>query len=370
MKIHTRCMLYDVNVELGDRSYPIMIGYEILEQLGPLVLKQNIGKHCLVITDSNTLGYYNILKPSLESVEIISDVISVPSGEASKSLDEVARLHSLCIKSKLDRHSFIIALGGGVVGDLAGYVAASFLRGIPFVQIPTSLLAMVDSAVGGKTGVNLKEGKNLVGAFHQPSLVISDLKTLDTLPEREIRAGMAEVVKYGIIKDVEFFDKIEKNYLDLKPDFNFELLASVVGRCCELKAEIVANDEFESGERAILNFGHTLGHAIENTTGYSSSFVHGEAISIGMVYAAMLSVKCNNFNLNEVNRIKSLLKNIGLPVKVDGLDWNTLKAAMIIDKKALKGIPRFVLAEEIGRVSIGHKIDERILKDTWECLNE
>ena len=149
-------MLYDVNVELGDRSYPIMIGYEILDQFGPLVLKQNIGNRCLVISDLNTFDYYNSIKPSLEKVEIASDVISVPSGEASKSLDEVARLHSLCIKSKLDRHSFIIALGGGVVGDLAGYVAASFLRGIPFVQIPTSLLAMVDSAVGGKTGVNLK----------------------------------------------------------------------------------------------------------------------------------------------------------------------------------------------------------------------
>ena len=363
-------MLYDVHVEFGDRSYPINIGYEVLDQIGSLILNQDIGKKCLVIADSNTCDYFHKIKPSLEKVGINTSLTIVSSGETSKSLDEVAHLHSICIKEKLDRNSFIIALGGGVIGDLAGYVAASYLRGIPFVQVPTSLLAMVDSSVGGKTGVNLKEGKNLVGAFHQPSLVLADIKTLETLPEREMQAGMAEVVKYGIIKDAEFFKNLEENYSKLTTRGDVNLLASVIGRCCEIKAEVVTNDEFESGLRAILNFGHTLGHAIENITGYSNVFIHGEAISIGMHYAALLSVKYNNLEISDVDRIRILLEKIGLPTKVNNLDWETLKTAMIIDKKSIQGVPRFVLASAIGNVSIGHEISEDILKEIWENINE
>lgn len=363
-------MLYDVNVQLGDRSYPIYIGSGILDQLGSLLVKLELNSKCLVIADENSRIFFDEIFLSLQKVNINCSLVEVKSGEASKSLEQVSILHSECINASLDRNSFIIALGGGVIGDLAGYVAASFLRGISFVQVPTTLLAMVDSSVGGKTGVNLKEGKNLVGAFHQPSLVLSDLKTLKTLPKREISAGMAEVIKYGIIYDAVFFNLIESVYSDLDILKDIQQLANVVGRCCEIKAEIVALDERESGLRAILNFGHTLGHAIENCTGYGQSFIHGEAISIGMIFASQLSIKCCNFSKNGAQRIKNILKNVGLPEKSNELVWEDLKDIMMVDKKTINGIPQFVLVTEIGKVSIGHEVDENILKEAWNSLNE
>ena len=364
-------MLYKLNVSLEDRSYPINIGYDTLKDTGKILVNEGVKGNCLVIADSNTSIFYNELKLSLDENSINSTLTVVDAGESSKSLSKLEKLYSNCIEAKLDRHSFIIALGGGVIGDLAGYVSATYLRGINFIQIPTSLLAMVDSAVGGKTGVNLDEGKNLVGAFHQPKLVLSDLKTLKSLPEREFIAGMAEVIKYGIIYDKNLFSKIEESFNELNVrEENSSLLAEIIGRCCEIKAEIVSKDEKENDLRAILNFGHTVGHAIENKSGYSSSMIHGEAISIGMVFAAEVSCICLGLSMVDVNRIKKILCNIGLPIRNTSLMWEELKEVINIDKKTVNGKAHFVLAKDIGEVSIGNVVDNEILENTWNKINE
>ena len=241
-------MLYDVHVDLEGRSYPIYIGADMRTELGSCITDVGLSGACLVVADEHTGGLYgDQVVAALQAADFSATLVLVPAGELSKSSEQLVALYSAALAAGLDRHGFIVALGGGVVGDLAGYVAASFLRGIPFVQVPTSLLAMVDSSVGGKTGINLVEGKNLVGAFHQPSLVWVDLETLHTLPEREFRAGMAEVVKYGIIRDRAFFDRIEAQVEMLHPTGDRALLADVVGRCCEIKAEVVAADECEGG---------------------------------------------------------------------------------------------------------------------------
>jgi 3-dehydroquinate synthase len=263
-----------------------------------------------------------------------------------------------------------------VVGDLAGYLAASWLRGIAFVQVPTTLLAMVDSSVGGKTGINLPFGKNLVGAFHQPSLVVADLEVFETLPPRETRAGMAEVVKYGCISDAQLFQTLEKHaavfskpWTTLSADER-ELFAQVIARCCELKAQVVAGDEREeSGLRAILNFGHTLGHAIETATGYGA-VLHGEAVAIGMVKAAQLSVRLSGLPAAAAARIAHVLVQIGLPVRAQALAWPELKAAMTLDKKSQGGVPRFVLLKQLGEAVSGCAVPEDVLQEVAHGLGE
>ncbi|HSR88618.1 MAG TPA: 3-dehydroquinate synthase, partial [Pontiella sp.] len=281
--------------------------------------------------------------------------------------DRVFELYSRCIEAGLDRKSFIVALGGGVIGDLAGYVAATYLRGIPFVQVPTSLLAMVDSSVGGKTGINLPEGKNLVGAFYQPQRVLADLQALKTLPAREYRAGLAEVVKYGIIFDAPFFDFLEENIEKISDVGNVDLLANVVGRCCEIKADVVAKDEREGGLRAILNFGHTAGHALEKAAGYGE-YVHGEAVAIGSVFAARASVALTGLAQGECDRIEKMFTDLGLPVKAPEYSWPELRNALSVDKKTVGGMPRFVLASKIGTVSIGNEIPEDLMEQIWNSL--
>jgi 3-dehydroquinate synthase len=267
----------------------------------------------------------------------------------------------------LERKSFIVALGGGVVGDLAGFVAATYLRGIPFVQAPTTLLAQVDSSVGGKTGVNLKAGKNLVGAFYQPQLVLCDLDALKTLPKREYISGLAEVIKYGVIYDAVLFAQLERNLPKLLQR-DAATLRNVIARCCEIKAEVVGQDETESGLRAILNFGHTIGHAIENSSGYGK-FLHGEAISIGQVAAAKLSQKILGLPSGDAERIEKLFVCAGLPVKtrLNAALRKKLLAAMLLDKKVSGGEVKFVLAKKIGRVEFGCKVPAetigRILDD-------
>ncbi|GAH17174.1 unnamed protein product, partial [marine sediment metagenome] len=251
---------------------------------------------------------------------------AVPAGEESKSLNYALYLYDQAIEHGLDRNSLIVALGGGVVGDLAGYVAATYLRGIRYVQVPTSVVALVDSAVGGKTGVNLKQGKNLIGCFHQPSLVVADIDTLSTLPDREYRSGMAEVVKYGVIWDADFFELLEANCKELLKGPS-ALMEDVVARCCSIKAEVVRRDEREGGLRAILNFGHTVGHAIEKVAGYGE-YLHGEAISVGMNYAAYLSVAMKGMTQADGVHIVSLLKDMGLPTKAPGCEWGALREAI------------------------------------------
>lgn len=282
--------------------------------------------------------------------------IVVPAGETAKNLATVHACYDKLAAHRLERKSFIVALGGGVVGDLAGFVAATYLRGIPFVQVPTTLLAQVDSSVGGKVGVNLKAGKNLVGAFHQPRFVLCDLDTLRTLPEREFRAGLAEVIKYGIIYDAALFRALERD-MDKLLARDQKLLTAVVARCCEIKAEVVGQDETESGLRAILNFGHTIGHGLEAISRYGK-YLHGEAISVGQAAAARLSAQQLGLSDVEVRRIIILLRGAGLPtsVNLNHAQRRGLTAAMKLDKKVSGGEIKFVLARRIGRVEFGQKV--------------
>jgi 3-dehydroquinate synthase len=346
-----------VKVPLGNRSYDIRIGGGLLARLGAECAKLSLGRRCAIISDTNVAPRYaKAAERSLRAAGFEPFLITVPAGETAKSLKSVEACYNQLAEHRLERASFIVALGGGVVGDLAGFVAATYLRGIAFVQVPTTLLAQVDSSVGGKVGVNLKAGKNLVGAFHQPRLVLCDLDALKTLPEREFRAGLAEVIKYGIIYDAGLFRQLEREMPRLlKKDTR--ILASVIARCCEIKAEVVGQDETESGLRAILNFGHTIGHALENISGYGK-YLHGEAISIGQVAAARLSREMLELPQEDVARIHNLFQRAGLPthVRFTGPQLKRLFAAMMLDKKVSGGEIKFVLAKKIGKVEFGQKV--------------
>ena len=352
-----------VQVPLGSRSYHIKVGGGLLPRLGAECAALKLGQRCAVITDANVgKKFAKAALKSLSASGFEPVLITVPAGEKSKCMAMVEYCHDQLAKHRLERKSFIVALGGGVVGDLAGFVAATYLRGIPFVQVPTSLLAQVDSSVGGKTGVNLKSGKNLVGAFYQPRLVLCDLDTLKTLPRREYISGLAEVIKYGIIYDAILFAQLERNLPKLLAR-DSTTLAAVVARCCEIKAEVVGQDETESGLRAILNFGHTIGHAIENSSGYGK-FLHGEAISIGQVAAAKLSHKILGLPSGDAERIEKLFSAAGLPVKIklDSARRKKLFAAMKLDKKVSGGEVKFVLAEKIGKVVWGQPVPPSLIE--------
>jgi 3-dehydroquinate synthase len=353
-----------VSVQLGNRSYAVKIAPGLLQKLGEECARLKLGARCAVITDANVgkkfvkPAYESLVKAGFESV-----LVTVAAGEKSKRISVVENCYDQLAGHRLERKSFIVALGGGVVGDLAGFVAATYLRGIDFVQVPTTLLAQVDSSVGGKTGVNLKAGKNLVGAFYQPRLVLCDLDTLKTLPEREFRAGLAEVIKYGIIYDAKLFARLERDLSKISQrDSN--ALSEVIARCCEIKAEVVSQDETETGLRAILNFGHTIGHAIENSSGYGK-FLHGEAISIGQIAAAKLSHKILGLPSNDVARIKKLFVRTSLPtqIKLNLAQRKKLFTAMKLDKKVSAGEIKFVLAERIGKVAWGQKVSPALIEE-------
>ncbi len=351
-----------VSVQLGSRSYPINIAPDLLGWIGRGCARFKLGRRCAIITDTNVGGRF--AKPvfnSLAGAGFSPVLIVVPAGEMAKSLRTVQTCFDQLAAHRLERKSFIVALGGGVVGDLAGFVAATYLRGIAFVQVPTTLLAQVDSSVGGKVGVNLKAGKNLVGAFHQPKLVLCDLDTLKTLPEREFRAGLAEVIKYGIICDAKLFARLEHDLAKiLKRDPI--LLSPIISRCCEIKADVVGKDETECGLRAILNFGHTIGHAMENISGYGK-YLHGEAISIGQVAAAKLSHAVLGLPERDVERIEDVFRRAGLPVQVElnASKRQKLLNAMRLDKKVAGGEIKFVLAEKIGKVTWNQRVPEKAI---------
>ncbi len=356
-----------VNVPLGGRSYDIFVGGGLLKKLGAECRKLGLGARCTVVTDGNVgPRYAKAAVASLKAAGFEPIVCTVKAGETSKSLNVVGALYDQFAAHRLERKSFVVALGGGVVGDLAGFVAASYLRGIPFVQVPTTLLAQVDSSVGGKVGVNLKAGKNLVGAFHQPRLVLCDLDTLRTLPKREFRAGLAEVIKYGIIHDEPLFRRLEAQLPKLLK-LDAKTLAEVVARCCEIKADVVGQDETETGLRAILNFGHTIGHAIENTAGYGK-YLHGEAISIGQVAAAHLSKELLQLSGESVERIRQLFIAAGLPVtiRLNAVQTRRMFEAMKLDKKVSAGEIKFVLAEQLGKVRWGCKVAEGLIREVLE----
>jgi len=358
-----------VQVPLGQRSYFIRIGPGLLARLGAYCRKLRLGRRCAIITDVNVAPRFaKAAAGSLRKAGFEPALIIVPAGERSKSLKSAAACFDQLAAHRLERGSFIVALGGGVVGDLAGFVAATYLRGIDFVQVPTTLLAQVDSSVGGKVGVNLQSGKNLVGAFHQPRLVLCDLATLRTLPGREFRAGLAEVIKYGVICDAALFRRLERDLGKLLAQ-DPKTLASVVARCCELKAEVVGRDETDSGPRAMLNFGHTIGHAIENSSGYGR-YLHGEAISLGQVGAAALSQELLGLPSGDAIRIGNLLAAAGLPnrIRLTPKKRQSLLAAMKLDKKVSAGKVKFVLAEKIGAVRWGQGVPEQSIQNALDAL--
>jgi 3-dehydroquinate synthase len=340
-----------LGVKLGSRSYPIHIGAGLIGR-GELYRPYARGR-VAIVTNSVVAPLY------LEAVKKASDAaaeIVIADGEQAKGWQTLNHLFDELLKARIGRDGLIIALGGGVVGDLAGFAAAIYQRGIDFVQVPTTLLAQVDSSVGGKTAINHALGKNMIGAFHQPRAVIADVATLDTLPDRELRAGIAEVIKHGFALDASFVDWLEKN-IDLLLKRDAAALTHAVKKSCELKARVVAADEREAGERALLNFGHTFGHAIETGTGYGA-WLHGEAVAAGMVMAAELSLLMGQLKKTEVSRVRDLVRRAGLPVKGPALAPERMLELMTLDKKAAKGKTRFVVLEAIGRAALRADVDE------------
>lgn len=338
-----------LTVDLRERSYPICIGAGTLEQLGARLPEITRGRRAAVVTNPVVAKLYReTVVASLRSTGIEPVVIEVPDGEEHKNLASLTFLLDRLLDAKLDRESAVIALGGGVIGDLAGFAAATFLRGVPLVQVPTTLLAQVDSSVGGKTGVNHPAGKNLIGAFYQPRLVWADVRTLATLPRRELRAGIAEVIKYGATLSASLFDQLEENLEQLLA-LQEELLIDVVRQCCALKARVVVEDERESGFRAVLNFGHTVGHAIEMLTEYRE-YLHGEAVAMGMAFAARLCSARGICSPQAAERLLRLLERAGLPVDIpEELVGPPLALAITTDKKAAGRKIKFVCMEEIGK---------------------
>lgn len=353
-----------VPVALGDRAYTIHIGAGLLPRVGEYCRRLKLGERCVVVTDEHVGPLYaDSVVRSLKMSGFVPGVVTVPSGEAAKSLKVAGECYDQLAARRLDRKSFVLALGGGCVGDLTGFVAATYLRGIPYAHLATTLLAQVDSSVGGKVGVNLKSGKNLVGAFHQPRFVVCDLDTLASLPDRELRAGLAEVVKYGAILDTGLFSRIERD-VDRLLKRDASLLALVVARSCALKAAVVVEDEFETtGRRALLNFGHTLGHAIEAASDYRE-FLHGEAISVGQAAAAALSTRLIQCPEADAARVTALLSRIGLPVSIrlTPKKRNQLIEAMRLDKKSQQGEVRFVLIRKIGEAVSGRRVADSELQ--------
>ncbi len=339
-----------LRVDLGDRSYPIYVGEGLLAE-GDLLRQAAAGGRAAVITNDVVAEHY--LDRVLEALRgVPATPVILPDGERHKNLATLGGIYDKLMAAKIDRKSTLIALGGGVIGDIAGFAAATWLRGVRCVQAPTTLLAQVDSSVGGKTGVNHPLGKNMIGAFHQPACVIADTTTLETLPEREVKAGLAEVVKYGLIGDSEFFDWLARHaagMLALEPN----LLAEAVVRCCRAKADIVARDERESGIRALLNLGHTFGHAIEAATGYGA-WLHGEAVAAGMAMAADLSRRLGWLDQAAARRIRTVLEDdFGMPVVPPAdISVDRYIELMSSDKKAERGKIRFVLLKGIGRAVV------------------
>lgn len=338
-------------VGLGDRSYDIVIGGGLLEAMaGKLIGK--LGGRALVVSNRRVYSLYGgKLGAGLEKAGVKWSKALLPDGEKSKTIKSVGALHDALVEGGYDRDALVIALGGGVIGDIAGFASATYMRGVRFAQVPTTLLAQVDSSVGGKTGVNHPRGKNLIGAFHQPSLVIADVDTLATLPKKEVLGGVAEVIKYGCIADSKFFGWLEKNMeglVNLDPG----VTARAVGVSCRIKSRVVESDERETGLRAILNFGHTVGHALEAVTGYTR-YIHGHAVAMGMAAAVELSAIKGTLSEKECERVTALIRRAGLPVTLPAeIGSRELMKAMEMDKKAKSGSVRFVLLHGMGACRI------------------
>jgi len=361
----------NVGVALGDRTYDIVIGRGVLSSLGQRVAALRPGVRTAIVTDRTVAKYW--LEPaeaSLAAAGIPTSRVVVEEGEISKTYAGLEKVGEALIAAKIERNDLVIALGGGVVGDLAGFAAAILRRGVDFVQVPTSLLAQVDSSVGGKTGINSPQGKNLLGAFHQPVLVIADTAVLDTLSPRQFRAGYAEVAKYGVLGDEAFFAWLEKNHSDIFKGGSAREHA--IATSCRAKAGVVSRDERETGERALLNLGHTFGHALEAATGFSDRLFHGEGVSIGMTLAAQFSAKLGMIGEPEAARVEHHLIEAGLPTRLqdiagfaqEGLaDADALMALMAQDKKVKRGKLTFILLEAVGRAVIAKDVEPTPVRD-------
>ena len=353
-----------LNVELADRSYPISIGSGLLAQRD-LFTQAIRGRRVMIVTNETVAPLYlERLQQTLDGYQL--DACILPDGEAYKTLDSFGRIMTALLEGGHGRDTTVIALGGGVIGDLAGFAAASYQRGVAFIQIPTTLLSQVDSSVGGKTGVNHPLGKNMIGAFYQPKAVIIDTDCLVTLPRRELSAGLAEVIKYGIIWDAEFFAWLENNISGLLA-LNTSLLIQAILRCCSIKADVVSQDETENGVRALLNLGHTFGHAIESEQGYGN-WLHGEAVAAGTVLAAQTALQLGLLNQAQVARIGALLLAAELPLSAPAdMDFPIFMRHMMRDKKVLAGKLRLILPTNIGQADLFSDVSETVLQSVIEA---
>lgn len=345
-----------LRVELGQRGYDICIGHGCLSDLGRRMTSLGFSSKAAIISNPTVAELYgSTTEQSLVHAGFESTLAFMGDGEEYKTLQTASDLWDMLLVERLDRKSPVVALGGGVVGDVAGFIAATYMRGIPYIQVPTTLLAQVDSSVGGKVGIDHKEGKNLIGSFYQPCLVWIDTRTLQTLPAREIRCGMAEVVKYGVIADADFFQFLEQEMEEIQ-NLNPETLSRVIYRCCQIKAEVVSQDETETGIRAILNFGHTIGHAIETLSDYQD-LKHGEGVALGMLAETRLAMNRGICDREVYNRLLALLERIGLPVKIPPMDCSRLIHIMTVDKKSQQRTIRMVLPTRMGQVLLPQPVE-------------
>lgn len=361
-----------IDVSLGERSYPIHIGGGVLTEAAGLLAARLPGKHVVIVHDAAlTHSHLPTLQRALETGGFRCDMVCIPSGEGSKRFQQLETLCDRLLSFHPTRKTAIVALGGGVVGDLAGFAAAILMRGVPFVQAPTTLLAQVDSSVGGKTGINTRQGKNLIGAFYQPQAVLIDTDTLTTLPRRELLAGYAEIVKYGLINDAPFFEWLEQHGQALL-DGDTTLRREAIARSCAAKARVVAADEHEQGQRALLNLGHTFGHALETACGHSATLLHGEAVAIGMVMAFQLSAQLGLCSETEAVRVSAHLKRVGLPVSPRDIrsDWevDALMQTMRHDKKNTDAVITLILARGVGQSFISRETSESIISKFWQHI--
>jgi 3-dehydroquinate synthase len=355
-----------VKVNLGERSYAIHIGPGLLREASVILPHLHQPKTVVVTNDRVAPLYLDTLSQTLGSKNIELHSIILPDGEESKNAASLNMIYDALLRHHTERNTTLLALGGGVIGDLAGFAAATYMRGVPFIQIPTTLLAQVDSSIGGKTGINHPLGKNMIGAFYQPRAVLIDTSTLTTLPDREFRAGLAEVIKYGLIRDAAFLDWLDDN-LEKLLDKEYHALSFAIQRSCENKAAVVAADEHESGLRAILNLGHTFGHAIETATAYKT-WLHGEAVAVGMVMAADLSRRLGWIGDQDVARVRALIRRAGLPVELNNLKAERLLELMGTDKKVERGQMRFVLLKSLGQAVLYSEVPIPTLFETLdEC---
>ncbi|MEK6622322.1 MAG: 3-dehydroquinate synthase [Planctomycetota bacterium] len=348
-----------IRVNLSANGYNIYIDKGVVEKIGELLVKEKEPCKTLLITDKNVEKIYgNAVLESLRRKKFDVGLVSIDPGEEQKSLETAGVLYHACFDRKLDRNSLIVALGGGVVGDIGGFVASTFMRGIPFIQAPTSLLAQVDSSIGGKVAVNHPKGKNMIGSFYQPMAVFIDTGTLSTLPALELVAGLVEVIKYGVIKDEKLFEYIEESLHEIV-QLNYEAILNIIATSCQIKANVVAEDEKEKHIRAILNYGHTIGHAIETLTDYKK-YRHGEAVAMGMLYATKIAVEMGLTNKAVYERQRTLFTKMGLSLN-PGLDAGDVIKILYTDKKTVAGRLRFILPLRIGEVIISDKVTEDIL---------